>query len=230
MAELNNITVRQLGLSMSKVKEKLDGKANTQHGTHVSYAATTGALTPGEEGKSGSYASVSRGDHTHYLPPYPTELKCPNTLTLLLNDSEAFKFDGSQNISFNILPSDVGAAPIYHATNANTYGLSSESVYGHAKASSTTPAVAGTANVGTETSTFARGDHVHPVQTSVSGTAGSAYKLTNAASLKIGNSSKSFDGSIGITWTLDEIGAATKESVEQATTAEVDSMLDSILK
>lgn len=224
MAETNNITVRQLGLSMSKVKEKLDGKANTQHGTHVAYSATTNALTPGEEGKSGSYASVSRGDHTHYLPPYPTALKCPGTLTLLLNDIETLKFDGSENMILNILPSDVGAAPTYHATNSNLYGLSSASVYGHAKASSTTPAAPGTANAGSETATFARGDHIHPVQTSVSGNAGTATKLASSVTLKIGNSGKSFNGSSGITWTLSEIG------VVEATSEEVDSMINSILK
>ena len=62
--------------------------------------------------------------------------------------------------------------PSAHATNATTYGASSSTNYGHAKASSTTPIVAGVASTGSETSSFARGDHVHPAQTSVSGNAG----------------------------------------------------------
>ena len=60
-------------------------------------------------------------------------------------------------------------------------------------ASSTTPKVAGTAAVGSETS-FARGDHVHPAQTTVSGNAGTATKLQNARTIN----GVSFDGSANI--------------------------------
>jgi hypothetical protein len=58
-------------------------------------------------------------------------------------------------------------APKVHASNnPNTYGAATASVYGHAKASGTTPkANAATASVGTQTAQFARGDHVHPLQT-----------------------------------------------------------------
>lgn len=66
-----------------------------------------------------------------------------------------------------------GKAPTSHASTATTYGAASASNYGHAKASGTTPKANGTAAVGSETSSFARGDHVHPLQTSVSGSAGS---------------------------------------------------------
>lgn len=66
-----------------------------------------------------------------------------------------------------------GKAPTSHASADTTYGAASASNYGHAKASGTTPKANGTAAVGTETSSFARGDHVHPLQTSVSGSAGS---------------------------------------------------------
>jgi hypothetical protein len=55
-----------------------------------------------------------------------------------------------------------GKAPTSHASTATTYGAASASNYGHAMASSTTPKVAGTAAVGSETEKFARGDHVHP--------------------------------------------------------------------
>jgi hypothetical protein len=52
-----------------------------------------------------------------------------------------------------------------HASTATTYGVSTASNYGHAKASSTAPkAPAETASVGSETSSFARGDHVHQAQ------------------------------------------------------------------
>lgn len=49
-------------------------------------------------------------------------------------------------------------------------------------ASSTTPKAAGTASVGTETD-YARGDHVHPAQTSVIGNAGTATKLATARNI-----------------------------------------------
>ena len=62
-------------------------------------------------------------------------------------------------------------------------------------------------SVGTDT-TFARADHAHPVQTTISGNAGSATKLATARNLTIGDASKSFDGTAGLTWTLSEIGAA----------------------
>lgn len=68
--------------------------------------------------------------------------------------------------------------------------------------STTTPKVAGTAAVGTEQK-FARGDHVHPAQTSVTGNAGTATKLATGRTIGVnlaGNtSSPSFDGSGNIT-------------------------------
>lgn len=67
-------------------------------------------------------------------------------------------------------------APASHASSATTYGVSTSANYGHAKASSTVPKANGTAAVGSETSSFARGDHVHPLQTSVA----NATNATNA--------------------------------------------------
>lgn len=78
----------------------------------------------------------------------------------------------------NVQLQDGNKAPISHASTATTYGVSTASNYGHTKASSTTPKANGTAAVGSETSSFARGDHVHPLQTTISGNAGSASKLT----------------------------------------------------
>lgn len=74
-------------------------------------------------------------------------------------------------------------------------------------ASSTTPKANGTAAVGSE-SNYARGDHVHPLQTTISGNAGTATKLANARTLTIGSTGKTFDGSGNVSWTLAEIGAA----------------------
>ena len=61
-------------------------------------------------------------------------------------------------------PTDTSRAPTSHASSATTYGVSSASDYGHAKASGTTPkALAASASVGSETGSFARGDHIHPL-------------------------------------------------------------------
>lgn len=71
---------------------------------------------------------------------------------------------------------NLGVPPTSHASSATTYGVASATSYGHAKASGTTPKAAGTAAVGSEETAFARGDHVHPLQTTVSGNAGTATK------------------------------------------------------
>lgn len=65
-------------------------------------------------------------------------------------------------------------------------------------ASNTTPKVAGTAAVGSETA-YARGDHVHPAQTTISGNAGTATKLATARTIN----GVSFDGSANITITAN---------------------------
>lgn len=94
------------------------------------------------------------------------------------------------------------AAPKSHASSETTYGVSTASNYGHAKASATTPKANGTAAVGSETSSFARGDHVHPLQTSVSGNAGTATKLATARTITLAGGhqgSATFDGSANIT-------------------------------
>ena len=70
----------------------------------------------------------------------------------------------------HIHPTDTTRAPVSHATTATTYGVSTASNYGHSKASGTTPKMNGTASVGSETGTFARGDHVHPTDTTRAGT------------------------------------------------------------
>lgn len=119
------------------------------------------------------------------------------------------KYDiGVQNANMDIIDVELKAledekAPKSHASTGTTYGVASASAYGHAKASSTTPKANGTAAVGSETGAFARGDHVHPVQTTVSGNAGSATKLQTARSIAISGgatgTATDFDGTDDIT-------------------------------
>ena len=109
-----------------------------------------------------------------------------------------------------VTPANIGAAPTSHASTGTSYGVSSASNYGHAMASGTTPKANGTAAVGSETAKFARGDHVHPLQTTVSGNAGSATKLATTRAITIGNKSNNFDGTAAITYTLADIGAVSQ--------------------
>ena len=82
-----------------------------------------------------------------------------------------FTFDGSAGKSFNITPDGIGAAKASHGT--------------HVSLATATPLVAsGSGSPGTS-SKQAREDHVHPVQTSVSGNAGSANKVNNSLTIKL---------------------------------------------
>lgn len=97
---------------------------------------------------------------------------------------------------------NLGVPPTSHASTGTSYGVSTAANYGHAMASSTTPKANGTAAVGSETAKFARGDHVHPLQTTVSGNAGTATKLATARTISLGDQlqgSASFNGSANIT-------------------------------
>lgn len=104
-----------------------------------------------------------------------------------------FTFNGSTAKTINITPSAIGAAASSHGTHV-TYSTSA-------------PLVAGTAAVGSANN-VARGDHVHPAQTSVSGNAGTATKLQTGRTITIGNKANTFDGSANISYTLADIGAA----------------------
>ena len=104
-----------------------------------------------------------------------------------------FTFNGSAAKTINITPSGIGAANSSHGT--------------HVTYSTTTPKANGTASVGSS-SDVARADHIHPLQTTISGNAGSADKLSTARTITIGNKSNTFDGTDNIIYTLAEIGAA----------------------
>lgn len=101
-------------------------------------------------------------------------------------------------------PADIGAAASSHGTHV-TYATA-------------TPKANGTAAIGS-VDRVAREDHVHPLQTSVSGNAGTATKLQTARKITIGNASQNFDGSGNISFTLSSIGAAGKYSMPSSTAA-----------
>ncbi len=138
------------------------------------------------------------------------------TTTPKINGTAAVGSESKWAKGDHVHPTDTSRAPTSHASSATTYGVSSASNYGHAKASGTTPKANGTAAVGSETSSFARGDHVHPAQTSVSGNAGSANKVNQALTVKLnsgtteGTDMFTFDGSTtkSVNITPSAVGAA----------------------
>lgn len=170
-----------------------------------------GAISELNSGKAAS-------NHTHtksQITDFPASLKNPNALTISFNGTSQGAYDGSSAKTINITPSGIGAAATSHGTHV-TYGTSA-------------PKVAGTASAGSS-GNVSREDHVHPVQTSVSGNAGTATKLQTARSINgtnfdgsgnittanwgtartitIGNSGKSVNGSGNVSYSLSEIGAA----------------------
>ena len=101
-------------------------------------------------------------------------------------------------------PSEIGAAAASHGT--------------HVTYSTTAPSANGTASAGSANN-VSRGDHVHPLQTTVSGNAGTATKLQTGRTLTIGSTGKSFDGSANVSWSVEEIGAARGSRVYATTAA-----------
>lgn len=77
-------------------------------------------------------------------------------------------------------------------------------------ATTTTPKAAGTAAVGSETK-YARGDHVHPAQTTITGNAGSATKVNNSLTLTKNNTNITFNGSAAKTVSIPTIHYGTDE-------------------
>lgn len=75
------------GLGSGLDADLLDGNeasafALASHGTHVTYGTTTTSLTSGGTGIIGVATTLSRSDHTHTLPTYPTLSSLGLTATL----------------------------------------------------------------------------------------------------------------------------------------------------
>ena len=150
------------------------------------------------------------------LDSAPETLDTLNELAAALGDDPNFATTIANQIG--------GKAPTSHASTATTYGAASASNYGHAKASGTTPKANGTAAVGSETSSFARGDHVHPLQTSVSGNAGTATKFASAQSVALtgdvtGSASSQAGWSVATTLSNSGVTAGSYGQAENASPA-----------
>lgn len=95
-------------------------------------------------------------------------------------------FDGSASINIPITSLDAtklsGIIPLSNIPNIPWENIDNKpTIY---QPSTTTPKEAGTAAVGTGT-TFARADHVHPLQTTVSGNAGTATKFSSSQTIAL---------------------------------------------
>ena len=172
----------------------IGNKSNTFDGSaNISYSLSE--IGASESGHTHNYAGSSSAGGAA-----TSANKVNQNLAIKLNGgstegSNLFTFNGSAAKSINITPSSIGAAASSHGTHV-----------GDAYATST-PKANGDAAVGTS-SRIAREDHVHPLQTTISGNAATSSKWQNAITLQIGNKGKTVDGSANVSWTLTEIGAA----------------------
>ena len=168
---------------------------------------------PAGTAASGTSALVARADHVHPTQTSvsgnagtASKLQTARTITFTGGVSGSGEFDGSENISIKLA--------LQGLNKVATSGLYSD-LTGAPAASDTTPSAAGTAKAG-ELTTYARADHVHPVQTSVSGNAGTATKLANARTFTLSGGatgSTSFDGSKDVTLNVEKIDASKIEGI-----------------
>lgn len=172
----------------------IGNKSNTFDGSaNISYSLSE--IGASESGHTHNYAGSSSAGGAA-----TSANKVNQSLAIKLNGgttegSNLFTFNGSAAKSINITPSSIGAAASSHGTHV-----------GDAYATAT-PKANGTAAVGTS-SKIAREDHVHPLQTTISGNAATSSKWANPITMTIGNKGKTVDGSANVSWTLTEIGAA----------------------
>ena len=170
-----------------------ESKLDSEAGYEV-YTAGSATSVPWS-GVTGKPSTFTPSSHTHtksQITDFPTSMVNPNSITVTLNGgttegTNKFTYNGGAAKTINITPGNIGAA-------AASHGI-------HVTYATTVPQANGTASAGSS-NTVSRGDHVHPLQTTVSGNAGTATKLQTAR--KIGNAS--FDGSADIS--LSQIGAA----------------------
>lgn len=218
LAEANAIQTRDDGTRLDAELEEIKSSITNIAIPTASDAAPKASGTA----SAGTGTKWSREDHVHPIQTSVsgnagTATKLANSRTLNISGVTATgaSFDGSDDATIEI--TQIPAAIINGLAAVATSGAYSDlsgiptlaTVATSGKysdlsglpsipnASSATPKAAGTASAGSGT-TWSRADHVHPLQTSVSGNAGSADKLSTARTIKISgaiNSSASFDGS-----------------------------------
>ena len=163
------------------------GAAPTSH-THTKSQITdfpTSMKNPHSITFSGAVTGTYDGSRAVTINIPTTGATTKSSLTIQLNGgttegTNKFTFNGGTAKTINITPASIGAAAASHGTHV-TYGT-------------TAPKANGTASAGTANS-VSRSDHIHPLQTTVSGNAGSATKLATARTID----GVSFNGTANIT-------------------------------
>ena len=201
------------GLMSSTDKTKLDGIADGANKTIVDTALSSTSTNPVQNkvinsALSGKQATITGGASTIVSDNLIANRVLISNgsgkviATAVTNTELGYLSGVTSGIQAQLTNLSDGKAPNSHASNTSTYGISTAALYGHAMATSTTPKANGTAALGSEVAKFARGDHVHPLQTTVSGNAGTATKLATARSIALGTGATgaaNFDGSANIT-------------------------------
>lgn len=162
-------------MSQAAITTALNGKANSTH-THAASQITglpTALKNPYAITFSGAVTGTYDGSKAVTIEIPTSGASTAASLVVKLNSgtvegTNMFTFNGGTAKTINITPSSIGAAAASHGT--------------HVTFSTTVPKANGTAAVGTAT-TVSRSDHVHPLQTTVSGNAGSATKLATARTI-----------------------------------------------
>lgn len=158
-----------------------DTKLSTEDGYEV-YTAGSATSVPWS-GVTGKPSTFTPSSHTHtksQITDFPGALPTPYALTLQFNGTSQTPWTGASSLTLNITPGVIGAAAASHGT--------------HVSFSTDAPKAAGTAAVGTA-SAVSRSDHVHPLQTSVSGNSGTTTKFATARLVD----GVSFNGTANIT-------------------------------
>jgi hypothetical protein len=219
----SNITVSSgtISLTKSNVTTALGYTPPTTNTTYS--AATTSAAGLMSAADKTKLDGIAASANNYVLPAATTVLggvKTTSTVTSTSGLTACPIIDGT----------------VYYKDTNTTYSVATQSANGLMSANdkkaldgmaatTTTPKAAGTAAVGSETK-YARGDHVHPAQTTVSGNAGSATKLATARNFTIGKTAKSFNGTAAVSWSLDEIGSNVYVGTTAPTDADVDVWVD----
>lgn len=200
----NNETASSISLDLKSIKLRVK-KTTTEHLEELTNATSDSLkqeretnlfLTPlsgtGEEGvwREHVWVEGENGEAGRFEVIGSTRLDLENYLlkTKVVNNLTTSTFDSNDPTALsakqgNALKTLVdGKAPIDHASANSTYGLSTVDKYGHAKTYNENPSdVSLTASSkGTQTASFAMGDHVHkhPSATALTGKPTSSYSNT----------------------------------------------------
>lgn len=212
-----------------------DGKVGANANYFV-YTTTNGVVTSkqkiGQIDTSGKIGSVAN-------KPIITTTSGVLTTGSFEETATNIKENGTQSVGQlntfargdHIHPTDSTRAPNNHASSENTYGLSTDSLYGHSKSASATPSDVNLSSgaVGSEVNTFARADHVHKHPTGKSKTGnptanqtpafGSTFTVTQFTSNATGHISAATDRTVKIPNTVAD-GTTAGLSINNYTTAE----------